>query len=360
MAFSEVTKALKAILVVALVVVVLFLVSSYVFAMFLGPTLFFFTPEGSAISRLQIQYPLYVQLFILLIFILPITPTYGTVFLFLCCVFVLCFAAGYKFRESLSGVIRKCPLRSIGSLFNNWLFAMPVVTSMLLIAVITIQAFQEAHGLPTGEPTLPPNPFKAFFLISYAPLFEEIGFRVSPIGAFLIVYLFWVRRNSASMWSWGQRLKLFFLSLIYPDGAKKMVGTKTVSDFGVIGGISLGEWGMVIFTSVTFGLAHYLFGGGWEVGKITTASMVGFAMGLAYLLYGVQAPILIHWFFNYYGSVIELASDFYPIVDPFFSITLDITTILGVFGWFTVTIFGLYKLFRTIVRRIRPSEPLAI
>jgi len=66
MAFSEVAKALKMILVVALVVVVLFLVSSYVFAMFLGPTLFFFTPEGSVISRLQIQYPLYVQLFILL------------------------------------------------------------------------------------------------------------------------------------------------------------------------------------------------------------------------------------------------------------------------------------------------------
>jgi len=273
---------------------------------------------------------------------------------------VLCFVAGYKFRESLSRVIRKRPLRSARSLFNNWLFAMPVVTSMLFIAVITIQAFQEAHGLPTGEPPLPPNPFEAFLLISYAPLFEEIGFRVSPFGAFLTVYLFWVGRNSTSMWSWGQRLKLFFLSLTYPDGAKKMVGAKTVSDFGVIGGISLGEWGMVIFTSVAFGLAHYLFRGSWEVGKITTASMVGFAMGLAYLLYGVQAPILIHWFFNYYGSVVELASDFYPMVDPLFSTTLVITIILGVFGWFIVTIFGLQKLFRAIVKRIRPSELFAV
>ena len=348
MAFSEAVEALKTIFVVALVVVVLFLVSSYVFAMFLGPTLFFFTPEGLAISRLQIEDPLYVQLFIFLVFILPIAPTYGTVFLFLCCVFVLCFVAGYKFRESLSGVIRKCSLRSIGSLFNNWLFAMPVVTGMLLIAVIAIQVFQEAHGLPTGEPPLPRNPFKAFFKISYAPLFEEIGFRISPIGGLLMLRLL-MKRNRVATLSKAQLLKAFFFAPLYPDKAKKMFGVETVTDFGIGRGISLAEWIMVIFTSVAFGLAHYLFGGGWEVGKVTTTFIVGFAMALAYLLYGVQAPILIHWFFNYYTTAYQLASDFCTIVTPVFSLILGITVILGVLGWFAVIVFGLVRIVKSII-----------
>ena len=348
MAFSAVAKALKMILVVALVVAVLFLVSSYVFAMFLGPTLFFFTPEGSAISRLQIQYPLYVQLFILFIFILPITPAHGTVFLFLCCVFVLCFVAGYKLRESLFRVIRKRPLRSIRGLFNNWLFAMPVVTSMLLIAVITIQAFQEAHGLPTGEPPLPPNPFGAFLLISYASLFEEIGFRISPIGGLLILLLL-MKRNRVATLSKAQLLKAFFFAPLYPDKAKKMFGMETVTDFGIKRGISLAEWIMVIFTTVAFGLAHYLFGGGWEVGKVTTTSIVGFAMALAYLIYGVQAPILIHWFFNYYTTAYQLASDFCTIVTPVFSLMWGITVILGVLGWLAVIVLGLVRIVKSVI-----------
>lgn len=353
MAFSEVKRTLKLILIVALTIAVLLLVSSYVLTMVLGPALFFFTPEGSTFSMLHYMQGLPIDLFIMINFNIPVSLNVGLIFLFLWGVFILCFVAAWKFREKLHKVVGRVFSRRTDSLFNNWLFTMPVITSMLLIAVIAITRFQETHGAPTGEPTLPPDPFEAFFLVTYAVLFEEIGFRVSLIGVFLIVYLFWVGRNASSMW-WGQRLKLLLLSVIYPDGAKKMVGAKTVSDFGVMGGISLGEWVMIILTSVAFGVAHYLSPGGWGVGKITTASMVGFAMGLTYLLYGVQAPILLHWFFNYYGKAIELASDFYPIVDSFFSVTLVITTILGVFGWFTVTILGLYKLFKTIVNKLKP------
>jgi hypothetical protein len=311
LAFSEVKRTLNFIFVVTLVITIFLLVSSYVLAMFLGPALFFFTPEGSVFSMFHYIQELPLELFIVIFFVISVELNAGLVFLFLWGVFILCFVAAWKFREKLQEVVGRCFSRPPSGLFNNWLFAMPAITSMLLVAVTAITRVQETHGVPTGEGPLPGDPFEAFFLVTYASLFEEIGFRVSPIGAFLIVYLFWVGRNSASIRSWGQCLKLFFLSLIYPDGAKKMVGAKTVSDFGVIGGISLGEWGIVIFTSVAFGLAHYLLGGGWEVGKITTASIVGFAMGLAYLLYGVQAPILIHWFFNYYGSVIELSSDFW-------------------------------------------------
>jgi len=226
---------------------------------------------------------------------------------------------------------------------------------MMLIAVIAIHSFQEAHGVPTGDIPLPQNRFEALFELSYAALIEEIGFRVTPIGAFLIIYLFWVGRKKAVTLSWGQHLKLFLTAPLYPEKAKKMVGAGTVGDFGVRGGISLGEWVMVLFTSIIFGLAHYLFGGGWDIGKITSASVVGLAMGLTYLFYGVQAPILLHWFFNYYNYAYYFASELYVSVFITFILIESVTIILGILGWLAVMILGLYKMFRAIIKRVKPQ-----
>jgi hypothetical protein len=105
---------------------------------------------------------------------------------------------------------------------------------------------------------------------------------------------------------------------------------KTVSEFG-IKGISLGEWIMIIITSLAFGLAHYIFG--WGLGKITTATLDGFVFGLAYLFYGVQAPILLHWFFNYYWGGFSLALELYPnSLSVIFLIEIA-TLIVGLLGW---------------------------
>jgi hypothetical protein len=134
-----------------------------------------------------------------------------------------------------------------------------------------------------------------------------------------------------------------------------MVGVKTVSDFGVRGGISLGEWSMIFFTSIVFGLAHYLSGGGWGIGKVTSASVVGLAMGLTYLIYGVQAPILLHWFFNYYLQFFDsqFALEFYPSLFPAFLLIEPLIIILGVFGWLSFAILGLYKMFRAIAKKVK-------
>ncbi len=225
---------------------------------------------------------------------------------------------------------------------------------MTLVAVIAITKLQEVGGVPTGEASLPPNPFEAFLWLSYAALAEEIGFRLIPIGGFLIIYLFWVSRKNMVTLSWGQRLKLFLTAPLFPDEAKKMVGVIGVSDFGVRGGISLGEWVMVFFTSIVFGLAHYLSGGDWEIGKITSASVVGLAMGLTYLLYGVQAPILLHWFFNHYlwffdpreQGGLQFVSRLYPNLPFALALTERAIIILGILGWLAVMILELRKMFR--------------
>jgi hypothetical protein len=355
---SEPKMLIKLTLATALIIIVLLLLSSYFLAMFLGPTLFFFTPEGLNSSILY-ERRLPIWLFTLVGFGVPVGLNIGLFFLLLWGVFAICLVAAWKSRESLHEVIRKSFSHPMKKLFDNCLFAMPITSSMMLITVIVIQSIQEAGGVPTGESPLPENPFRAFFLLSWASLFEEVGFRVIPIGAFLIIYFFWAGRKNAVKLSWGQRLKLFFMAPLFPDEAKKMVGVRTVGDFGVKGGISLGEWIMVFFTSIVFGLAHYL--GGWEIGKITSASMVGLAMGLTYLLYGVQAPILLHWFFNHYlwffnpskEGGLQFVSKFYPNMLPLFDLIAFIIPILGVLGLLAFAILGLRKMFEAIMKRVR-------
>jgi len=357
MALSEPKTFVKLTLATALIIIVLLLVSSYFLVMFLGPTLFFFTPEGLNSSMLY-ERRLPIWLFTVIGFGVPVWLNIGLFFSLLWGVFAICLVAAWKFRESLYEVIRKSFSRSMKKLFDNCLFAMPIINSMMLITVIIIQSLQEAGGVPTGESSLPENPFRVFFLLSWSSLFEEVGFRVIPIGAFLIIYLFWVRRKNAVTLSWRQRLKLFFMAPLFPDEAKKMVGVRTVGDFGVRGGISLGEWLMVFFTSIVFGLAHYL--GGWGVGKITSASVVGLAMGLTYLLYGVQAPILLHWFFNHYlwffnprkEGGLQFVSKFYPNMLPIFDLIAFIIPILGVLGLLAFAILGLRKMFEAIMKRV--------
>lgn len=359
MAFSELKTFVKLTLTIALIITVLLLVSSYFLAMFLGPTLFFFTPEGLNSSVLY-ERGLPVWLFTMVGFGVPVWLNIGLFFLLLWGVFAICLVAAWKFRESLHEAIRKSLSRHMKKLFDNCLFAMPIINSMMLIAVIVIQSLLKAIGVQTGEPPLPENPFRLFFLLSWSSLFEEVGFRVIPIGAFLIIYLFWVVRKNTVMLSWGQRLKLFFMAPLFPDEAKKMVGVRTVGDFGVRGGISLGEWIMVFFTSIVFGLAHYL-GGGWDIGKIPSTFVVGLAMGLTYLLYGVQAPILLHWFFNHYSwffnpseqGGLQFVSKFYPNLLPTFYLIEFTILILGVLGLLTFAILGLRKMFRAIVKRVR-------
>ena len=68
------------------------------------------------------------------------------------------------------------------------------------------------------------------------------------------------------------------------------------------------EFFTIIGSSLVFGLTHFLSGAGWEIGKISTAMVSGLALGLVYLRYGAYAPILLHWFFNYYFGAFDLAS----------------------------------------------------
>jgi len=332
-----------------LIIIVLIMVFFYLLAIFLGPALFYFTSQGIKISVLHLR-SLPVWFFTIVGFNLPVNLNYGIVFLFLWSVFIVSFVAAWKERDNFHKIIRESIAKPMKNLFKSCLFAMPIITCMTLISVVAIQSFQEVGGIPTGTPPLQGEPFLDFFELSYAAVAEEVGFRIAPIGAFVVAYLFWTGKKVRTF-SFRQRLKLLLAAPFFPDRAKRMVDVKNVNECGVSGGIGLGEWGVVLFTSIIFGLAHVVPSGSWEIGKITSATVTGLVLGLSYLAYGFQASIIIHWFFNAYLDTFFLSSEIYPIVTPFANAVVIFTFIFGILAWAAMAILGFSKLIRAVTTR---------
>jgi len=332
-----------------LVITVLVTVFLYFLAIIvLGPTLFYFTPEG--LNASTHNFPVLPVWFLNKRVSIPISFDVGVMFLFLWIVFAVSFVAAWKLRENFHSVIRESVTKPTRKLFSSCLFALPIINSMTLIAVMAINSIQEAGGIPTGTPPIQGEAFLDLFELSYSAVVEEIGFRLIPIGAFLIIYLLITKKKEVTF-SFKQKIKLFFTAILFPDKAKRMSGAKTVSEYGVRGGISLGEWGMVIFTSIVFGLAHFDPGFSWEIGKISSAAVAGLVIGLSYLVYGAQAPIIMHWFFNVYIDTFSLFSELYPPVLPFANTVLALALVLGILGLLAAATLGTLKLIRVIEKR---------
>jgi hypothetical protein len=336
-----------------LVITVVFTVFSYLFAIVLAPALVYFTPEGLSVSMIHV--PALPVWFLDLRIYIPVGVDLGVIFFGLWSIFTLSFVAAWKLRENFQKTIKESIVQPTRKLFSSCLFAMPIINSMTLIAVVAINSLQEAGGIPTGTSPTVGEPFLDFFDLSYSAVVEEVGFRLIPIGAFLVIYLLIAKKKE--VFSLKQKIKLFFTAILFPDKTKRMVGAKTVNEHGVRGGISYGEWGMVVFTSLVFGLAHFSPGGSWELGKISSAAVAGLVIGLSYLVYGAQASIIMHWFFNVYSDTYLLLSEVYPATAPVANIIIIISFILGIFGWIVVAALGYLKLVRAVQNRQNQATP---
>jgi len=341
MSTGERFRGFKAFSKTLLIIVVFVSVASYVLTLIMGFGLFFFTRDGLSFSRQFQEFPVF--LFLLAGFNVP-GPA-GLVFLLIWIIYVICFTTAWKWRENFHTVVGKFFSRPMRSVFNNFLSSMSLISGMTLTAALAIVYSQEAVGVPTGLPPLPPDPYETFLTLAYRPVAEELGFRLIPIGFFMILNLFLIGKNMTESSTGTTRLKLFLTALIYPEGAKKMAGLKTVSEHGVWKGISPVEWVMIVTTSALFGLAHVL-GIGWKIGKITSVFVQGFVFALTYLAYGFEAPILLHWFFNYYSFFLEpdLSNKFFPNTIDMLSTIYLVILILGILGWIAFAIEGLRRL----------------
>ncbi|MEM2896561.1 MAG: CPBP family intramembrane glutamic endopeptidase [Candidatus Bathyarchaeia archaeon] len=243
----------------------------------------------------------------------------------------------WRERENFTKTLKHGFSGLMNTLFKNYLYAMPLIACMLLTSITLLHSLQEAHGIPTGSIAIQ-NQFEALLDLAYSSIREEIGFRITPIGTPLILYLVFKKSNRIPEGNF-QKLKLFASALLNPQKAKSMVGIPER--------VTSMEWVLIIFTSIVFGIAHFISGVGWEIGKTSSATVAGMALGIVYVIYGAHASILVHWFFNYYLTVYEMAIDLYP---QSFNLLIhsinSINVILGVIGWINLASYKVYKFFK--------------
>lgn len=288
-------------------------------------TVFFTTLSTSIGYANSIGYfPLYIGLLTIAV---PVTPTFGTLFLGLTCVYVACIVLaafqGGGFVRALVATARQGPV----ALLRNPLSAMIMILGATLLATVILQTFQSSVGVPTGG--ISGDPFLLFRDLTLSPLIEEIGYRFFLIGVPLAVLLLATHPTARKFLKTLWRPSAAWDAEPNPDPEHIQVPTDTLKNFTIF---------LIALSSIVFGLAHYLSGAGWDVGKISEAALDGVALGYLYVRYGLHASILFHWAVDYatnafafYGQAVYgtswTANSVYSIVP-----TIDILIIVGLPG----------------------------
>lgn len=284
-----------------LVVVVLV---SYLLSMALGLFLLYGSSQGvNAASRVVAELPL--SLLMIANFSIPMGAQVGVFFLAIWLLYAAAFVLAWSDTPGFSISIRKNPAR-VSLTRPNYLVVLPQLSTIVLVAITLLQSLQESAGVQTGGLSFE-NPVLGFLAISYAPFVEELSYRITTIGLLDGLYLVWKTRRHSQHEGTKDAFRLLAIVMWKPERAKELLGFATIRESGARG-ISWLEWLTLVATSGAFGAAHYLYGGGWEIGKISTAMVSGLALGYVYLRYGAYAPVLLHWFFNYYFGAFDLAS----------------------------------------------------
>jgi membrane protease YdiL (CAAX protease family) len=182
--------------------------------------------------------------------------------------------------RSLLGTFLEIRKRGFLPLYENSTLAIVVSFSSLMVIFLAIEFLQGMVGLPTG--TIPDNPpLLSFILMSWAPIAEEIGFRVTLIGGVALVILL------------SQRIGLrSFKVLWHPSRALENLGLKR-SDYSSV------MYSAILISSLFFGVSHIAYTSTWEIGKLSTATIAGFVIGWMYFRMGFPTAVLLHWSFNF-------------------------------------------------------------
>ena len=290
----------------------LFSVSTYIASLVLGPILFYSTSDGLTVAARHLH-QLPVEVFMLLTLPIPLGVSFGVLFAGMWVLFALCFALAGLSVGGFYRSTKEALSKPIAVAKTNFLYIMPLVGAGLLYATILISQFQETQGVQTGSLNFPPktSPYVILINLAFAPLNEELAFRITMIGIPLAIYLLVSYRSNPKLQGIKSRVGLLFLTLFSPELAKSKMGYRTVAANGLLRGISPLEWFFILVSSFGFGAAHFLLGGGWEIGKVSTAFLAGFVFAIMYVSYGAYADILLHWFFNYHFTVLDMASTAY-------------------------------------------------
>lgn len=268
------------------------------------------------------------------------------IFMSLISFYILCFVLSWKKNIAFHEIIRRFFSTPVSLQMKNFLFAMPILSSLTYVATMSVYFFQEPYRIPIVSTSLPEDTLLTFFRLCVSPLTEVMTYQVLPIGVFLVVRLLTSSKKKASL-LWRERLKVCFLAFTSPEDAKGMLDFTTVDDSGFLGGISSDEWMMIFFTSIFSAFSHYFFTSTWSVSRITSAFIQGLAIGLSYLVYGVQAPILLSWFFNYHLYTYSLTAVIHPNLAVLNFLNEKLVMGLGIFVLLLAAYSGVRELTKT-------------
>ena len=220
-------------------------------------------------------------------------------------IYSLCFVFAFKSGESLREAARRFLQEPVAFPSGNFLLLMPVITSLTHTALSLIESIQKNLQISTGIPPLSPDPISAYFQLAWSPILEEIVFRMLLLGFF---YSFYLNRGVGNL-SFRKKLNVSLLSFFSPESAKRLLRSWGLP---VSFKIENDEWVTIIFSSALFAFSHYAVPNAWGVGKLTLAFIQGFAMALSYVLYGIYASLLVHWYFNHYLYTNRLVAVLHP------------------------------------------------
>ena len=315
----------------AVLVLAVFSAFTYVVSLLLGPVLFFTTTGGlnEAARHLHV---LPVEIFMLLPVYVPLGLSHGVLFAGIITIFFLCLAVAAVSRGGFIKALHESLTKPIAIAKTNFLFIMPLVATGLLYATILISDFQATQGIQTGSLNFPAqtSPYNILLNLAYAPIDEEFAFRITTIGIPLALFLLVAYRSDPHLVGFKKRVGFFLLTLFSPELAKSRLGHKTVAANGLIHGISVLEWALIAVSSIVFGVAHYIAGSGWDIGKVSTAALAGFVFAVMYVSYGAYADILLHWYFDYYFTILDMASTTYGgALNVFATLTEAVNLVVG-------------------------------
>ncbi len=263
-------------------------------------------------------------------FPVPVNFDLGSLFIFLWTVYVILFAMAINGPvKSAIRALKDTWALGLSGVFENSILATASVFPLVLWSSVLLALLQQSVGVSTGS--LPStDPLLLFAELSIAPIREEIGFRVIPIGVGAMVILLARQRFRDALLSLWHPSK-YLRKNLSPQAYKRQLWTMYI----------LGA-----FSAFLFGLAHYVLGAGWGPGKITEAAIAGIALAALYYKYGLPAAILLHWAVDYALTSYELI--------PSLSVPYDII----VFYTLAIAVSSLVALILLLYRRMQSRKRL--
>jgi hypothetical protein len=212
----------------------------------------------------------------------PFVVSAGVWFALFTAVYLLFFVYAMAQKEYFWIAIRGAFKTGFDSLTASPLIIAIVSIGFLVFSSSIIDLLVSSAGAPIGGPT--GDPLELFLGFSFAPLVEEVGFRLLLIGTVAFIL------------SLGRPWKAALGALWRPS--------RVMEGVAVGSGVSAIIWAATSFSAVTFGACHVVCGSGtWDVGKLPEAIYGGFVLGYLYVRYGLHVAVLAHWGVDFFGSV---------------------------------------------------------